>query len=62
MSTHNICFCGEIRKIIIWIPPLIGSYGYRLVNLLNIYLEYYVILACFLNCSGSHVLVSVSRK
>ena len=21
MSTHNICFCGELRKIIIGIPP-----------------------------------------
>ena len=25
MSTHNICFCGEIRKNM-WIPPLICSY------------------------------------
>ena len=22
MSTHNICFCGEIRKIFIWYPLL----------------------------------------
>ena len=34
MNTHNICFCGEIRKIlwrkqknIVWIPILIRSYG-----------------------------------
>ena len=26
MSTHNICFHREIRKSIIWIPPLIWSY------------------------------------
>ena len=26
MSTHNICFRAEIRKIIIWIPPLIWRY------------------------------------
>ena len=25
MSTHNICFRGEIRKNILWIPPLIRS-------------------------------------
>ena len=23
MSTHNICFSGEIRKNIMWIPSLI---------------------------------------
>ena len=28
MSTHNICFHGEIRKNIIWIPPLLCSYEY----------------------------------
>ena len=26
MSTHNICFQGEIRKNIMWILPLICSY------------------------------------
>ena len=26
MSTHNICFRGEIRKNIMWLPPLICSY------------------------------------
>ena len=25
MSTHYICFCGEIRKIIMWIPLLFGD-------------------------------------
>ena len=25
MSTHNICFCAEIRKIFIWIYPLSES-------------------------------------
>ena len=25
MSTHNICFCGEIRKILMWIPHLSGA-------------------------------------
>ena len=25
MSTHNICFCGETRKIFIWIPLLSGA-------------------------------------
>ena len=29
MSTHNICFHGEIRKNILWIPPPICSYGKR---------------------------------
>ena len=24
-STHNICFCGEIRKIFIWYPFLSGA-------------------------------------
>ena len=23
-STHNICFCGDIRKIFSWIPRLSG--------------------------------------
>ena len=27
MSTHNICFRREIRKNIMWIPPLICSYA-----------------------------------
>ena len=27
MSTHNICFSGEIRKNIMWIHSLIWSYG-----------------------------------
>ena len=34
MSTHNICFCGEIRKIlknIMWIPPLICSYEITII-------------------------------
>ena len=25
MSTHNICFCGEIRKIMFWILLLSGG-------------------------------------
>ena len=27
MNTHNISFCGEIRKDIMWIPRLIWSNG-----------------------------------
>ena len=27
MSTHNISFCGEIRKNIFWISTLVWSYG-----------------------------------
>ena len=26
MSTHNICFCGEIRVIVMWVPLCIWSY------------------------------------
>ena len=26
MSTHNICFHGEKKKNVVWIPPLIKSY------------------------------------
>ena len=26
MSTHNICFHGEVRKNSMWIPPLMCSY------------------------------------
>ena len=26
MSTHNICFCGEIRKIFFWIEKKKASY------------------------------------
>ena len=34
MSTHNICFCGEKRKNIMWIPPLICSYAEILEGIL----------------------------
>ena len=27
MSTHNKCFCGEVRKILCGYPPLICSYA-----------------------------------
>ena len=27
MRTHNVCFCGEVRKIAIWIPSLIRAIG-----------------------------------
>ena len=26
MSTHNICFHGERKKGIMWLPPLVWSY------------------------------------
>ena len=32
MSTHNICFHGEIRKNIIWIPSLIWSFDCAIFN------------------------------
>ena len=35
MSTHNICFHGEIRKNIMWIHPLICSYVYIEESIFN---------------------------
>ena len=33
MSTHNICFCAEIRKLI-WISPTIWSYE-QVIHIIN---------------------------
>ena len=39
MSTHNICFCGEIRKILTWYPlifrPMLNNCGYSLEHLID---------------------------
>ena len=34
MSTHNICFHGEVRKIFIWVPLVYIYYYYDILGLL----------------------------
>ena len=33
MSTHNICFCGEIRKLSTEYPPLSRPMGHKIDSL-----------------------------
>ena len=39
ISTHNICFCGEIRKIFIGYPPLSRPMGALLQYILFLFFQ-----------------------
>ena len=43
MSTHNICFHGEIKKILMWVPLLSGAMHKLSYNMQKEAYVYYVI-------------------
>ena len=47
MSTHNIHFCGEIRKILCEYPLLSGVMNLYLYSPLHFFYAYIAILICF---------------